>query len=38
MNLNKKDFIISLLYVAISRVKIIKNILFKFPFDLKRFA
>ncbi len=38
MNLNKKDFIISLLYIAVSCVKIIKDIFFEFPFNLKRFA
>ena len=38
MNLNKKDFIISLLYIAVFCVKIIKGILFEFSFDLKRFA
>ena len=38
MNLDRKDFIVGLSYIAVSCVKTIKGILFKSPFDLERFA
>ena len=38
MNLDRKDFTVGLSYVAVSRVKAIRGILFESPFDLERFA
>jgi hypothetical protein len=38
LNLNQKEHCLGLLYVAVSRVKALNSVLFKGPFDYKRFT